>query len=94
MKIKNPFKLDIDPDELNEYYRDRLFELVDYDAIQPDRKKIVGENRYEYIDNLVCDIVKNNKIYQSNGKTIGFMYGAFYTIMIIFIIRVGVLMMQ
>ncbi|MBQ8131008.1 MAG: hypothetical protein IJ193_00790 [Bacilli bacterium] len=81
------FNLEIDAAELNEYYKSRLFELVDFDAIDDDRKKIVGTNRYEYIDKLINDIEKNNKIYCDNGKTIGFIYGAFYTIIIIFIIK-------
>jgi len=90
--MKNPFKkLEIDPEELKEYYKDRLFELVDYDAIDPQRRKLVGNNRYEFIDKLIHDIIKNNKLYQDNGKTIGFIYGAFYTILILFIIKVGIL---
>ena len=86
--MRNPFKLDIDPDELREYYRKRLFELVDYDAIEDDRRKLVGSNRYEFINKLVTDIETNNSIYQANGKTIGFMYGSFYTILLIFFIKI------
>lgn len=89
--MKNPFKLEIQPSELQEYYKDRLFELVDYDALQSDRRKLVGNNRYEFIDKLVCDIMHNNKVYQDNGKTVGFIYGAFYTILLIFMIKVGIL---
>ena len=89
--MKNPFKLDIDPSELQKYYKDRLFELVDYDAVESDRRKLIGNNRYEVIDKLVNDIMYNNQLYQDNGKTIGFIYGAFYTIIIVFILKVGVL---
>ena len=92
--MKNPFKLYIEPDALNEYYKDRLFELVDYDALQPERKKLVGVNRYEFIDKLINDIAKNNKIYQDNGKTMGFIYGAFYTILLLFVIKVGILILH
>ena len=90
--MRNHFKLDIDPDELREYYRKRLFELVDYDAIEDDRRKLVGSNRYEFINKLVTDIETNNSIYQSNGKTIGFMYGSFYTILLIFFIKIIIIL--
>ena len=88
------FNLEIDSAELNEYYKRRLFELVDYDALDDDRKKIVGTNRYEYIDKLISDIDNNNKVYQDNGKTIGFIYGAFYTILLVFIIKIFKLFMS
>ena len=92
--MKNPFKLDIEPSELQNYYKDRLFELVDYDAVESDRRKLIGNNRYEYIDKLVTDIMQNNQLYQDNGKTIGFIYGAFYTILLIFIIKVVFLVLH
>ena len=82
------FNIYIPTDELRQYYRDRLFELVDFDATTDERKKQIGENRYVYIDRLIDDIEKNNKLYQSNGKTIGFIYGAFYTIIIIFLLKI------
>jgi hypothetical protein len=90
----NLFNIIIPIDKLNKYYRDRLFELVDFDAVTAERKKLIGENRYEYIDKLVEDIEHNNKVYQDNGKTIGFIYGALDTILIVFIIKVVELLMS
>lgn len=87
MNLKEFFNISLPIDGLRQYYRERLFELVDFDAASEERKKMIGENRYEYIDKLVDDIEKNNLLYQSNGKTIGFIYGAFYTIILIFLIK-------
>ena len=86
--MKTFFNAEFAPDELHQYYRDRLFELVDFDATTSERKKIIGENRYEYIDKIVEDIEKNNKLYQKNGKTIGFVYGTFYTVIVVFIVNI------
>ena len=82
------FNLRIPPNKLNKYYRERLFELVDFDSTTEERRKTLGNTRYEYVDKLIEDIEKNNSIYQNNGETIGFIYGSFYTILLIFLLKV------
>ena len=88
VEFSSLFNLRIPPNKLNQYYRERLFELVDFDFTTEERRKTLGNTRYEYVDKLVKDIEKNNCIYQNNGETIGFIYGSFYTILLIFLLKV------